>query len=54
MDIIQEFLIVSGIVFWFILLYIVVFFIKETFTIWNLRRIFKRYWMEKNKVQEGE
>ena len=50
---IGKFLIVSGAVFWFILLYIAQIYLKDLYNDWRLKRAFKKY-EKTNKVHKGK
>lgn len=50
---IEKVLMASGIVFWFILLYIAQIYIKDLYNEWRLKRAFKKY-EKTNKTQKGE
>lgn len=50
---IEKVLIVSGVVFWFILLYIAKIYLKDLYDEWRLKKAFKKY-EKTNKAQKGE
>lgn len=54
MSIIQGFLIMSGVAFWLLLLFITILYLKELYDEWRLKRIFRKYNEKIDKTQKGE
>ena len=53
MSIIQGFLIMSGVAFWLLLLFISILYLKEAYNEWRLKRIFEKYYGKIDKAQKG-